>query len=75
MKLYFYAGVGIAAVAIALSAAFVIYTKGKHNALDDVRRQNNNAAATAYERAMSYSDCDKRDGVYDFATGKCRVTP
>lgn len=67
-------GIG-AAVASVLFAAFYIYDKGGDNARDDVRKQNDKAASTAYERAVSYSDCDKRGGVYDFYTGKCSVTP
>lgn len=67
-------GIG-AAVAGVLFAAFYIYNKGSDDALDGVRKQDDKAARTAYERAMSYSDCDKRGGVYDFYTGKCRVNP
>lgn len=68
------AGLG-AAVAGVLFAAFAIYNKGGDDALDGVRKQDDRAARTAYERAMSYSDCDKRGGVYHFDTGKCRIDP
>lgn len=64
-----------AAVAGVLFAAFYIYDKGGDNVREDLRRQNDRAADTADGRAMSYSDCDKRGGVYDFYTGKCSGAP
>lgn len=75
MKLYIYLSVIVAAAAGVLSAAFYIYDKGGDNVRDEIQQHNNNMATRANERAMSYVECDKLDGVYDFYTGKCRVDP
>lgn len=63
------------AVAFVAAAIFFIYKRGNDDALLGVERQNNRAAETSIEAAMSLSECRKRGGVYQFDTGKCRLPP
>lgn len=68
-----YAKLAVVAVALAVTVAagYLLYDRGKGDALDQIEEQNDRAGEAATGGASAWRDCVDADGVYDFGTGQC----